>query len=83
MAHQHGDALNIIKFGDSNKIEFDRNSLELLLLHPEVKDRNITLVSIVGAFRRGKSFFADYLLRFLYGNVRNSIDLWLSIKIFF
>ncbi|KAG5673109.1 hypothetical protein PVAND_003183 [Polypedilum vanderplanki] len=42
--------------------------LEALLLHPEVVNRKIVLLSIVGAFRRGKSFFLDYCLRFLYAN---------------
>lgn len=60
--------VNAIKFTNS-KIEFDENALKELLLHSEVRDRKIVLFAIVGAFRRGKSFFLDYCLRYLYANV--------------
>jgi hypothetical protein len=40
-----------------------------LILHPEVKDRKIVSLSIVGAFRKGKSFLLDYMLRYLYATV--------------
>ena len=62
------EPLNIVKFIDS-RIEYDKGALEGLLLHPDVKDRKIVILSIVGAFRRGKSFFLDYCLRYLYANV--------------
>ena len=64
-----GEPLNIVKFNDSNSLEFNKTALDELLLHPEVKNRKVVVLSIVGAFRKGKSFFLDYCLRFLYGNV--------------
>jgi atlastin len=69
MEHQHGRALNIVQFVD-DKLQINKSQLDTLLLHPEVKDRKIVVVTIVGAFRRGKSFFMDYCLRFLHANVR-------------
>lgn len=63
-----GEPQNVIKFVNS-QLEYDKGALEALLLHPEVKDRNIVLLSIVGAFRRGKSYLLDYCLRYLYANV--------------
>jgi atlastin len=63
-----GEPKNIIRFNNSS-LEFAKGDLEALLLHPEVANRKIVLLSIVGAFRRGKSFFLDYCLRYLYANV--------------
>jgi Guanylate-binding protein, N-terminal domain len=62
--HAYGSPLSIIKFNGSVDIQLDKAGLEGLLLHPEV-----VILSIVGAFRKGKSFFLDYCLRFLYGHV--------------
>lgn len=66
--HLHGKALDIVQFKDDD-LEFDKDELNALLLHPEVKERKIVVVTIVGAFRKGKSFFLDYCLRFMYANV--------------
>lgn len=67
-----GGPLNIVKFANST-FEFDKTALEGLLLHPEVRDRKIVSLAILGAFRRGKSFFLDYCLRYLYANVSRKI----------
>ena len=48
---------------------FDGATLNKMLLNDEVKDRKIVVVSIVGAFRKGKSFLLDYFLRYMYTNV--------------
>lgn len=68
MPQIYGEPLSVMKFANSS-LEFDKAKLDSLLLHPEVKDRKVVVLSIVGAFRKGKSFFLDYCLRFLYGNV--------------
>lgn len=69
MSAVYGEALSIIKFNDSASLDFSKDTLEGLLLHPDVKNRKVVLLSIVGAFRKGKSFFLDYCLRYLYGHV--------------
>lgn len=66
--HPHGKALNILQF-NGDQIVLNKNELESLLLHSEIKDRKIMILTIVGAFRKGKSFFMDYCLRFMYANV--------------
>ena len=57
--------------GNDNKTVLLRpGSVERLFLHPLVSDRNVVIVSIGGAFRKGKSFLLNYMLRYLYANVR-------------
>ncbi|KAL7017431.1 hypothetical protein ACKWTF_010376 [Chironomus riparius] len=65
-----GEPLNIVRFVNS-KVEYDKGALEGLLLHPDVKDRKLIFISIVGAFRRGKSFFLGYCLRYLYAHYKS------------
>lgn len=71
--HQHlfGAPVNILKFTETKKVVVDNVELDKMFLHPDVKNRKIVAFSIIGAFRRGKSFFLDYCLRFLYANVSN------------
>ena len=63
--HQYGSPLNILRFdqeGNDTKVVVDNNALDEMFLHPEVKNRKVVIVSIIGAFRKGKSFFMDYCL---------------------
>ena len=69
MSRIYGEPLSIVKFNDDNSLRFNKAQLDGLLLHPEVRNRKIVVLSIIGAFRKGKSFFLDYCLRFLYSNV--------------
>jgi pantothenate kinase-related protein Tda10 len=68
---------SIISF--SNEVEIDdkvilhEEQIEKILLHPEVAQRKVVIISILGALREGKSFLLNYLQRFLYAKVRNSI----------
>jgi hypothetical protein len=52
-----------------DKAIIHENVIAHIILHPEVKDRKIVSLSIVGAFRKGKSFLLDYMLRYLYATV--------------
>jgi hypothetical protein len=63
-----GRQLTAVKFKAKTTIVGD-GVLESIFLHPMVKDRKIVTVSVIGAFRKGKSFLLDYFLRYLYHNV--------------
>ncbi len=63
-----GRQRRIINFA-KNKATIDETVITCIILHPEVKHRKIVALSIVGAFRKGKSFLLDYMLRYLYYTV--------------
>lgn len=54
---------------NNNLVTLTKGSLEKLFLDPLVSDREVVIVSIAGAFRKGKSFLLNYMLRYLYANV--------------
>ena len=66
-----GEAKILIELASSTNGAFQYNEaiLKDILQHDLVKDRKIAIVSITGAFRRGKSFLLDFFLRYMYTNV--------------
>lgn len=62
-------AVQIIKAKKDHTFDLDREALSEILLSDEVRDRKVVVLSVAGAFRKGKSFLLDYLLRFLTNGV--------------
>lgn len=50
---------------ESHSFELDEKALEAILLHESVRDKKVAVVSVAGAFRKGKSFLLDFFLRYL------------------
>lgn len=50
---------------------FDLNLSEVrqILQHDNIKDRNVVIVSLAGALRKGKSFLLNFYLRYLEAQV--------------
>uniref|UniRef100_A0AAZ3QW70 GB1/RHD3-type G domain-containing protein n=1 Tax=Oncorhynchus tshawytscha TaxID=74940 RepID=A0AAZ3QW70_ONCTS len=44
----------------------DTEALGRVLLAPEVRDKHVVVLSVAGAFRKGKSFILDFMLRYMY-----------------
>jgi hypothetical protein len=77
-----GRQRSVVNFEVDKAIIHD-NVILHILLHPEVRDRKIVSLSIVGAFRKGKSFLLDYMLRYLYATVSFSLKSIFSFIIFY
>ncbi|CAH1734986.1 unnamed protein product [Chironomus riparius] len=71
-----GKAINILSFMNSKEIVVDDSELDKIFGHPEIQDRKVVIMSIIGAFRGGKSFFLDYCLRFLYAHFPSINNPW-------
>lgn len=67
--HPYGKPVSILRFSESKEVVVDNRELEKIFNHPEIQDRKVVILSLIGAFRGGKSFFLDYCLRFLYTHV--------------
>lgn len=72
--HPYGKPLSIMSISDEAEVQVDSDALDRIFIHPEIVNRKIVVISIVGALRKGKSFFLDYCLRFLYANVSFSVN---------
>ena len=69
MASNDPKPITALKFSNENNAILNLTEINKMLNHSKVKDRKIVVFSIVGGFRKGKSFFLDYCLRYLYANV--------------
>ncbi|XP_051529302.1 atlastin-2-like isoform X3 [Myxocyprinus asiaticus] len=65
----------VIADEDNHEFNLDEDALERILLQDHVRDLNVVVVSVAGAFRKGKSFLLDFMLRYMY---HQSSDLWLG-----
>lgn len=50
--------------------ELDEEALNEILLSEEVRDKKVVVLSVAGAFRKGKSFLLDFIIRYLDEQVR-------------
>ena len=64
---------------DNHTFKLDEEALGQILLSEEVHDRPVVVISVAGAFRKGKSFLLDFFLRFLTHN-DVSFDSSLSVR---
>ena len=55
----------ILKAKDDHTFELDTSALENVLLQDSIRDKRVVVVSVAGAFRKGKSFLLDFFLRYL------------------
>ena len=53
----------VVAHEDDHDFELDEVALERILLQEHVRDLNVVVVSVAGAFRKGKSFLLDFMLR--------------------
>lgn len=64
MEEMFGEAVTIVSAEDHN-FELNEESLNEILLQNDIKDKKVVVVSVAGAFRKGKSFLLNFMLRYL------------------
>lgn len=67
-------ALQVVASDEGHTFVLDEDALSEVLLQDHVKDRYVVVVSVAGAFRKGKSFLLDFFLRYMYAKVRSQIN---------
>lgn len=60
---------------EDHSFALDTEALARVLLAPEVRDKNVVVLSVAGAFRKGKSFLLDFMLRYMYRKVNHTTAL--------
>ncbi|XP_071647435.1 atlastin-like [Temnothorax longispinosus] len=77
-----GRSVQVVLAHPDHTFELDEAALSEILLHDDVKDRNVVLVSVAGAFRKGKSFLLDFFLRYMTNKytLQNDTDSWLGAE---
>lgn len=72
-------ALRVVEVNShGNTLTLNTDRLEQILSQPNIKDRNLVVVSITGALRKGKSFMLNFFLRYLKSKYVNHTDEWLG-----
>uniref|UniRef100_A0A4W4E9X0 GB1/RHD3-type G domain-containing protein n=1 Tax=Electrophorus electricus TaxID=8005 RepID=A0A4W4E9X0_ELEEL len=57
---------------DDHMFELNAVALEKILMQEQLKDLNVVVLSVAGAFRKGKSFLLDFMLRYMYSQSSES-----------
>lgn len=61
--------LQIVAAAEKHTFILNEEILSEVLLQSNVKDRDVVIISVAGAFRKGKSFLLDFFLRYMYARV--------------
>ncbi|OQR70125.1 atlastin-2-like [Tropilaelaps mercedesae] len=60
--------IQILSTDNEHKFTLNEQDLSKLLLREDIKDLKVVVVSVAGAFRKGKSFLLDFFLRYMRAN---------------
>lgn len=60
-----GHPVQVVLAHPDHTFELDEEALSKILLQDNIKDRSVVVVSVAGAFRKGKSFLLDFFLRYM------------------
>lgn len=70
---QSAEPIQIVKVNEeAHTFRLSEEDLTRIILQDNVKNRDVVIVSVAGAFRKGKSFLLDFFLRYLYARVRQT-----------
>jgi len=59
------EPVQVVVAKPKHQFELDEDALARVLLHQDIKDKHVVVVSVAGAFRKGKSFLLDFFLRYM------------------
>lgn len=75
------EAIQIVKVNEeAHTFRLSDEDLTQFILQDNVKNRDVVIVSVAGAFRKGKSFLLDFFLRYMYARVSVSCSYFIAIN---
>ncbi|XP_049878161.1 atlastin-like [Pectinophora gossypiella] len=63
---ESGRGIQVVTPGPEHTFQLDEEALTQLLLKEDIRDRSVVVISVAGAFRKGKSFLLDFFLRYMH-----------------
>lgn len=66
-------AIPVVLANDDHTFCLDEEALSKILMQDGIKDRNVVVISVAGAFRHGKSFLLDFFLRYMNSKVKSNL----------
>ena len=67
-------AIQIVKVNeDAHTFRLSDEDLTNIILQENIRNRDVVIVSVAGAFRKGKSFILDFFLRYMYSKVMSTV----------
>merc|ERR1712127_1044647 len=60
-----GYPVQIVDITKEHKFCLNEDNLQAIINHPKARMKKVCVVSVAGAFRKGKSFLLDFFLRYL------------------
>jgi len=67
---QNAEPVQIVTVNEeAHTFRLSEEDLTRIILQDNVRNRDVVIVSVAGAFRKGKSFLLDFFLRYLYAEV--------------
>lgn len=73
--------VQIVNAGEGHTFTLDEDELNDILLEDNIRNRDVVVISVAGAFRKGKSFLLDFFLRYLYAKVGSFNSTFLNVII--
>ncbi|VDD74386.1 unnamed protein product [Mesocestoides corti] len=71
-------SVQVVSTGEGDKgtsLQLVESALSEVLLNPVIRNKKVVVVSVVGTFRKGKSFLLDFFLRYMYSKDKTN---WLG-----
>ncbi|KAH6920229.1 hypothetical protein HPB50_028783 [Hyalomma asiaticum] len=62
---QQGKAVRILSINDDYSWQLEEDDLGRILLQDSIKDKPVMVVSIAGAYRKGKSYLMNFFIRYM------------------
>jgi atlastin len=62
-------AVKIAQLDENHRLKLFEDNLKSVLFHPKARGKPVCVISIAGAFRKGKSFLLNFFIRFFKNGV--------------